>query len=666
MKKLPFLLLLLPLSWSSPIIAGKKEADPKGVVPNGRFVGDGAVKPTRLAVQPVIDKHLKEAQAKTMKELLKANGIPALGKTPARRKGVFEPWLALEDIESYGLTLAEFAKKGPDHLGLVLDLCQNVLERPHGHTDRIKPGKLAKLDDHAAFMVQILDLAKELNDQAFAKIKSERGELFRAAANFPRSFGPQAEVNERTRTLLQSDKDFFNALEKIDWAKLIASAQVLASLTHSDYLGSLQTVLAGAEPIADKIPGVTGDILYKKETRHGLILIGGKGPNTYDIKVPVALLIDLGGNDVYKGQLAASYDSGHPNSVLIDLAGNDRYECDEMGLATGRLGVGLVYDVEGDDTYKLAPGSGGVGLGGIGVLIDATGDDVYEGTRFTQGAAVQGIGLLWDVAGNDTHRCWGFALGVGGPGGVGLVLDNAGKDNYRCGFHFPSGYNQSDAPNAKPGDPNFQWDAFGLAMGLGRRVFPPDPDSMAYNLAGGIGMVIDLEGDDRYESSNFSQACGYFYGTGLLLDLAGNDHYQAARYGQASGAHYGMGLFIDYQGKDTYSSSGPTYNCAAAWDRSAFLFIDAGGEDDVYHLEKSAGLGRADIGSWAVFADLGGNDRYIAPGGMASTSKDSLAIFFDRAGNDDYEKTGKMGKHTPANGLLQAIQPGGLFVDLDR
>jgi hypothetical protein len=134
----------------------------------------------------------------------------------------------------------------------------------------------------------------------------------------------------------------------------------------------------------------------------------------------------------------------------------------------------------------------------------------------------------------------------------------------------------------------------------------------------------------------------------------------------SSGAHYGLGLFIDYRGKDTYTSVGPTYNCAAAWDRSAFLFIDAGLEDDVYLLDKSAGLGRADIGSWAVFADWGGNDRYVAPSAMASTSKDSLAIFFDRAGKDDYDKTGMIGKQRPANGLLQAVGEGGLFVDLRR
>src|SRR5262249_39722819 len=148
--------------------------------------------------------------------------------------------------------------------------------------------------------------------------------------------------------------------------------------------------------------------------------------------------------------------------------------------------------------------------------------------------------------------------------------DVAGNDSYQCGKKYPSGYNQSDSPDAKPGDPGFQYDCFGLGMGLGRRIYPRSDEGNAYALAGGVGVVIDLAGDDRYDSSNFSQACGYFFGVGLKLDLAGNDVHGAARYGIASGAHYGVGLFIDYGGKDTYASTGPVYTGACAWDHSVF------------------------------------------------------------------------------------------------
>src|SRR5262249_36019320 len=148
-------------------------------------------------------------------------------------------------------------------------------------------------------------------------------------------------------------------------------------------------------------------------------------------------------------------------------------------------------------------------------------------------------------------------------------------------------------------------------------------EGVAFNLAGGLGLVIDVAGNDRYDSSNFSQACGYFFGAGLKLDLAGDDTHGAARYGHAAGAHYGMGLFIDYAGNDTYTSTGPPYNGGCAWDHSVFLCVDAGG-DDRYQFERTAGPGRADIGSWGVFADLGGKDTYVAPGGLGRASQKSL------------------------------------------
>ena len=50
--------------------------------------------------------------------------------------------------------------------------------------------------------------------------------------------------------------------------------------------------------------------------------------------------------------------------------------------------------------------------------------------------------------------------------------------------------------------------AAGLAMGLGRRIYPFPAEGDALNLAGGLGMVLDASGNDRYDSSNFdSQPC---------------------------------------------------------------------------------------------------------------------------------------------------------------
>jgi hypothetical protein len=188
------------------------------------------------------------------------------------------------------------------------------------------------------------------------------------------------------------------------------------------------------------------------------------------------------------------------------------------------------------------------------------------------------------------------------------VLDLAGHDTYGCGGKYPSAYNASEAPTAKPTDAAYQYDCFGMGTGSGLRVLGKASAPSPHNLAGGVGLFIDLNGDDRYQSSNFSQGHGYFFGIGLALDLSGDDDHQAARYGQGSSAHGGVGLMIDYQGKDRYGSKGPFYNGGTAWDGSVALAVDGGFSSDLYDLPASTGLGMADHGAWGLFVEEGGAD----------------------------------------------------------
>jgi hypothetical protein len=621
---------------------------------------DPVVALVKAEVQPEIERHRADQQALVLKELTLGSRVPALFKTPVCVKGLSDPWGGMLDLEGHGLKAAAAARLGLAGLERLIDALSGSIGKGPAETVAIPQKKPASLDEHVQFITAVFDKAKALRDKSLEKISTdERKFLFARPPQLLSHLGPQLPLNDKTRPILQKDRDFcVLAHERIDWPRFAAAARVLAALARPDYLALLKNALEAAAPIKDTVPGVTGDILFKKETPHGLIVFGGKGPNTYDLNGPVAVLVDLGGNDTYRGQIASSWDADHPFSVVIDFAGNDTYECGEFGLATGRLGVGMLFDLDGNDTYKLAPASGGTGFAGIGILCDALGDDVYAGTAFTQGAAVAGIGLLLDLAGDDKYTSFGFALGFGGPGGVGAVIDVAGNDSYQCGKKFPSGYNPSENPKAKPGDPGFQYDCFGMGTGMGRRVFPPSAEGNGYALAGGVGMVIDLAGNDRSESSNFSQACGYFFGVGLKLDLAGDDQHSSARYGMASGAHFGMGLFIDYAGQDTYTSTGPVYTAACSWDHSVFLFIDAAG-DDTYLLDRTSGPALADIGAWSVFADMGGKDRYKG-GGFGRTSRNSLAVFFDRAGDDDYSAL----KDPQRNNHKTHKDPsGGLFVD---
>jgi hypothetical protein len=615
----------------------------------------------RDLVQPTLDGEAKANQAQTKRSMNQESQFPANFKLPVIRKGLTEPWLGLMRLEEHGLAVAA-ASSTP---ALLLDRLSAAIGKPAGALPALKPARLLSLEDHVAHAITVLDRARDLFDKSTQGLKPEhRKFLFDWAVRVAGHLGPQAPVNDKTRPMLKGDRTFISLVaQQVDWVQFVGAAQALLTLQEPAFLDSLRAALQKTPPLQEEVPGVTGQLLFKRETKHGLVLIGGGQKNTYDLKKPVALLIDLAGDDVYRGKVASPFDADHPLAVVLDLAGDDLYEGEECGVATGRMGVGLLVDVSGKDVYKLATGSGGVGLAGIGMLLDHAGDDLYEGSRRTQGSAIAGIGLLLDRAGNDRYTAHGFSLGFGGPLGVGAVIDLDGDDVYQCGSKYGSGYNKSDAPGAKPGDASYQYDSFGLAMGMGRRVFPPHPDAADFNLAGGLGLVIDLRGKDRYESSNFSQACGYFFGVGLKMDLAGDDEHIGARYGLAAGAHFGMGLLADYAGNDRHTATGPVYTGACAWDHSVFMVLDAEG-DDVYDFKRSSGPCRGDIGSWSVFADLRGKDRYLTPSGLARTSGGGLAIFLDAGGDaDDYREVPKDEKFQPADGKTWVNGRGGVFID---
>ena len=660
-------ILLVLAALTAPAVAGDA----------GRAVPEAVVPKVQGLVQPLIQEHLADAWTTTAAKLQTGAAYHIPYRAPCRTTAARDPWKGLADLETAGLTVAHLAAGGEANLGPLLEALLATMGKTRGDSAAEAPETPAAPESPASTLDEIIERlrsADALRNQALAKVGAQDREfLFLWPATMVQTYGPQLPYNEQTQPLLMNTRALAAfAAQRYDWTALLTAAKTLASIADARTLAALRKETAGAEPVAENPEGVTGTLLMVRETDVGRVLIGGTGPNTYDLKEPPALLIDLGGNDVYKGMIAATGSAAHPHSVVIDMDGDDTYAPAALGLATGRAGgVGLLIDRRGNDRYDLAVGTGGAGLGGIGILVDAEGDDVYTGRRFTQGAALGGLGLLLDLAGADKHTSFGNALGFAGPAGVAAVIDAAGNDSYQCGGKYPSAYNSSIKPPPEPGDPKFQYFAMGMGAGQGRRVLSNDAQHAQFNLAGGVGMMIDLAGRDTYESSNFSQGTGYFFGVGLKLDLAGDDTHGAARYGHASGAHFGMGLFADYAGRDRYTSTGPTYNCGCAWDHSIFLFADAGREGDTYDLDRSTGPGRADIGGWGVAVDLGGDDRYVIPRGAGRATREGLAVFLDAGGTDTYEKApAKDGDtpggdpQTPADGrTFTQGKAGGLFAD---
>jgi hypothetical protein len=86
-------------------------------------------------------------------------------------------------------------------------------------------------------------------------------------------------------------------------------------------------------------------------------------------------------------------------------------------------------------------------------------------------------------------------------------------------------------------------------VGSGRRGDGAD----GHNWAGGLGALLDVDGNDTFRAGNFSQGLGYWYGTGLLWDGGGNDEYVSVYFTQGSGAHFAIGALIDEGGNDKHT-----------------------------------------------------------------------------------------------------------------
>jgi hypothetical protein len=591
---------------------------------------------------------------------------PARYKQRAVIETLKSPWEGMRNLERHGLLAAGLAAASPLDLSTLLDRLEVGMDRPSAPVTPLPMPTGSHRHDTIAFILETFHQAALHRERALADLSDQdRVFLFEHGRALAESYTPQISLlSDVTMPRIHANARFAELLEeRVHYEHLLAAGQALARLTNTQWLGEVAAAFPDTNSPAQIPPGITGEVRFVQDTPEGLIVIGGPGPNTYELRCPVALILDLGGDDSYRGVIGASHDVRYGNALVIDLAGNDRYTGAPLGLATGRLGVGLLFDRSGDDRYELSPGSGGAGFGGVGILVDTQGNDQYHGDRLTQGAAIGGLGLLVDTAGNDHYSSHGFAIGFGGPLGLGAIIDTEGDDQYQCGDATPSAYNAHEAPQAKPGDPEFQYDCFGLGTGAGSRVLATDPQWAAQSLAGGIGLLVDLKGRDRYRSANFSQGMGYFFGAGLLLDLNGEDEYQAARYGQGASAHYGVALFIDHQGDDRYGSAGPYYNAGVAWDHGVSLTIDAGTGRDTYALNRTTGLGKADYTGWAVFVDEGGNDHYIIQSGYGEVSERSLAGFIDLAGDDQYTVLSPSSQLRPSNNISISHAPGNHFQD---
>lgn len=166
------------------------------------------------------------------------------------------------------------------------------------------------------------------------------------------------------------------------------------------------------------------------------------------------------------------------------------------------------------------------------------------------------------------------------------------------------------------------------------------------------GVVIDLEGNDRYLSPKFASLASGFFGLGLILDMAGNDFYHGDLLSMGA-SFFGMGCLMDMAGNDTYVCQEGGQGCA--FFGGALLFDGAG--DDLYQGAKYVqgvggplGLGQLhDLkgrdhyhAGWKHGSSYGTRDIYQACSqgvgwGFRGHAAGGIGILHDFDGNDIYE-----------------------------
>lgn len=231
-----------------------------------------------------------------------------------------------------------------------------------------------------------------------------------------------------------------------------------------------------------------------------------------------------------------------------------------------------------------------------GWKIGGAGNDYYQGD----------YKFILDFGGDDVYD---LDYDPSDPHGV-IIIDLAGDDHYRAVSDFTLGSGCLSVGLLLDFEGNDRYDA--RSFGLGSAWF-------------GFGLLYDASGDDRYDGDTHVQGAGTF-GLGLLIDEGGRDIYNAAVFAQGFGSVQGAGVIYDRTGSDTYYAGGK--------------YKDFGRYLDHY-LSMSQGFGYG-LRPWmsggiGAIIDVTGNDNYYADiFAQASSYWWSLGLIYDLTGLDSY------------------------------
>lgn len=505
------------------------------------------------------------------------------------------------------------------------------LQVERGAREALKTG--ISPEEHLSQIESVLKCANNYLDKALASLSEEDQKFLREG------------LLDKENEDFMRKTDVIKLACKIKYEYLYYAAGDLQMLLWPDYLKKLK------EDFTKSGADIGGRIVAQKDTPYGKVIIGGTANHWY--REDAALIIDLGGDDLYTNNAGAS--TGKIGcAVLVDLGGSDAYESTrDFVQGTGFLGVGILTDLAGDDSYIGLRWCQGSCLMGIGMLLDGTGSDTYRAHQYAQATALWGVALALDLGGSDRYEAHYRSQALGLPFGIALLANAGGDDSYYSKGTKPTGYGTSGI-----------FDGWSQGCGLGFR----------NRASGGIAVLLDTEGSDRYEAGNFSQGGGYYYAWGMLNDRgAGNDTYVGSRYAQGFTAHQALGTFIEEGGNDTYRTRRDNVHAGLAWDDCVTLFVDRAG-NDTYTGQGGFSQCATAHTSICIFIEGGGKDFYAVGRGPGRSGPNtyhggtSLSLFLDLGGGEDSYKAyveNNAIKYRPEHSLVVDL-PESDIDDLDK
>lgn len=475
------------------------------------------------------------------------------------------------------------------------------------------------LPDHA----QLPDPLRYELARVLAAMSQSHAFLQRAFERFPPGVTPQL-------LRRQAFDGRFESFETPDYRQLLPLVEKEA------VVGGMLDLVGAVERLQQfvKTEAALPAVAWSLQTPFGWIVVDTTDSNNRHQLKDALLVLDVGGDDAY--EFLAPGES-HAMSVLLDHRGNDRYAAAAAGAdpSSATLGYGILWDTEGDDRYEGGEQAQASALFGAALLVDGGGSNRFVASSRSQAHAVGGIAVLASGGGDDAFTAQTYSQATGGPQGAAALIDTGGNDRYTL----------DNTPLVRPSP---QLPERNTSMGQGAGYGGRGDFFDGRSVAGGVGLLLDLAGDDRYEAQVFAQGVGYYEGLGLLVDDGGNDRFASAWYAMGAAAHSAAGILLKRgHGNDVYESS-HELALGAGHDLSVGVFVDEGGNDAYAVGQLSLGVGHAN--STGLFVDGTGDDRYTVLSeacralgaayqhawGNARETLPNLGLFMDLGGVDSY------------------------------